>query len=349
MTFDVEVVGLGLAGSTVALRLAEEGFRVTAYDPVSRYEKACGEQVTLEPQVEEVLRRADVIKVVVRRVRVLIDGVVVTDVELRGQPKWVIVDKPRLVAALREEAKGLGVSIVRSTYSGVLGGRAVTIDARGPYGVDQAGTILAVRLIARVGKWDPEEAWLDFRPSDGGLVWVFPYDPDGRLVNAGAGFLRTRDAGELRRTVETYLRERLGQEEVVDVKGAPIAAFSRPSLHSGMTFRVGEAAGLVMAWSGEGNRPAIESSLFLAEALARAGTDDLDRARLLYSTYAADLLRMAVTSRALTLLAVSHTSSKALMKGMPRWFWELYVRQELTTSDVLESLVEGLREASRGD
>ncbi len=342
MTFDVEVVGLGLAGSTAALRLAEEGFKVAAYDPMSRYEKACGEQVTLEPQVEEILRRADVIKTVVRRVRVLLDGATVTEVELRGSPKWVIIDKPVLVQALREEARGLGVTTVRSSWFPTHEGRAITVDARGPYAVDPLGTILAVRLIARVRGWDPEAAWLDFRPSSGGLVWVFPYDVDGRLVNAGAGFLGVRDAIEVRYSVEAYLRERLGQVEVVDFKGAPIAAFSRPSLYSGRFFRVGEAAGLVMAWSGEGNRPAVESSLFLAEALSRAGTDDLETTRLLYSTYASNLLRMAVMSRALTLLAVSSRSSSALMKRMPWRFWELYVRQELTPGDVVRSLAEDL-------
>ncbi len=344
MTSEVEVVGLGVAGSVAALRLAEEGFKVTAYDPLPRYEKPCGEQVTLEPQVEEIVREAGVIKTVVRRVGVLIDGVPLTEVELKGSPKWAIIDKPRLVSALREEAVGLGVSLVRSAWRERAGN--VVVDARGPYGVEAESSILAVRVIARVRGWDPEAAWLDFRPSSGGLLWVFPYDSGGRMVNAGLGFMGARDVILLRSLLDRYLRERVGPTEVVDFRGAPIAVFARPTLFGGRSFRVGEAAGLVMAWSGEGNRPAILSSMALARALAEAGTDDMTRARALYSDSLSSLVRMAAVSRALTLLAISYRSSSDLMRGMPRWFWQLYVRQELTPNDVIRALAEGLRGAT---
>ncbi|MGC9071779.1 MAG: hypothetical protein ACP5HK_03670 [Acidilobus sp.] len=342
MTPDVEVAGLGIAGSLLTLRLAQEGFKVTAYDPLARYEKACGEQITLEPGIEGLVKSLGVVKTVVKRVDIFIDGIHLTTIELKGSPKWVIVDKPRLVNELREEARGAGAGLVRSKWDRPSGS-LITIDARGPYAIEGRGlSTFAVRLIARVKRWNPEKAWLDFRPRQGGLYWVFPYDADGHLVNAGVGLLGNNNAVDLRVRTEAYLRGKLGQAEAVDFKGAPIAAFAPVRLVSGVLFRVGEAAGLVMAWSGEGNRPAILSSLALSEAIVKRGAENASEVAETYMKSVDALSRLATAARALTLLAVSLRSSVELMRQAPKWFWEGYVRQELSQRDVIKALLEGL-------
>ncbi|MGC9210172.1 MAG: NAD(P)-binding domain-containing protein [Acidilobus sp.] len=346
MTYDVEVAGLGVSGSLLALRLAERGFRVLAYEPVQRYEKACGEQITLEPRIEGLVRSLDVIKTIVRSVDVYVDGALVTTVELKGSPRWAIVDKPRLVNELRKEAERAGVSVVRSVWKG-LRQAAIAVDARGPYTVVGRGpTVLALRLIARVSRWNPEEAWLDFRPSQGGLYWVFPYDADGKLINAGVGLLGVNDVDRLRGLAISYLKERLGEADVIDYKGAPIAAFAHLRLASGRDFWVGEAAGLVMAWSGEGNRPALLSSLALSEAIGKVGVEDHVNIRVAYERSVGDLAKMATVARALTLAAVSMRSSGELMTAAPKWFWESYVKQDISQAGVLRALVSALRAAS---
>jgi len=342
---DVEVAGLGVAGSLLAAELARRGFRVIGFDPVARYEKPCGEQVTLEPSFAKLLETLDVIKSVVREVDILIDGEHVTSVSLKGAPKWVIIDKPRLVAGLRDEAEGLGVTVVRSSWPGP-GKAAVSVDARGPYSVSSLSSVLTLRLIAKVDRWNPETAWLDFRPEMGGLYWVFPYDTDGRLVNAGLGLLGVRDVSDLRTRAEEYLRGKFGSFEVIDLKGAPIAVFSPVRLRSGHVLRVGEAAGLVLTWSGEGNRPALLSSRALAEVMSRLGPDDLNLLAEAYSRSIGDLVKMTTMSRALTYLTFSMGSSRSLMRALPGWFWTLYVRQELSLNDIAKALAEAIESAS---
>ncbi len=343
---DVTVVGLGLAGSLTSLRLAELGFNVVAYERAPLYSKPCGEQLTLDPIASKVANEFDVVKTVVDRVEVFIDGRYVTTVDMRPNSKWAIIDKPRLVMTLREQALGHGVTIVRGAWNGKAEG--LTIDSRGPYAGSYDDEVLAVRVLSKVKSWDPGLAWLDFRPGEGGLYWVFPYDDSGKIVNAGAGFIGLKDARRVQGLTERYLRSRVDDnEEPLEVKGAPIDITSRPTLERGGLIKVGEAAGLVMAWSGEGNRPAILSAEYLARAVGAAWDD---RASIIeeYSRLASELMATAILSRLMARISLKSKALGRLLERMPHWTWERYVKQELTLKDLLRAIPEGAKGASKG-
>ncbi len=336
---DVVVQGLGVAGSLLAARLALQGFRVRAYDLSRDYLKPCGEQLTLEETPLRVARSTGAIKTIVRTVDVAVSGKLVTSVTMKPS-KWAIIDKPRMIAALREMAKAEGSEVVWGPAAQVPG--ALTVDARGPYSGPRTfreGLALALRVVARVRSWEGDLALLDFWPALGGLFWVFPYDSEGKVVNAGAGFVGVSNANFVRDQVIKYLRHLLGPHEVLEVKGAPINLFTRPRLSRGTSILVGEAAGLVMAWSGEGNRPAINSAEALAEAIREVGTEDRGALSKTYAALVKKTAREAEMSRlALRLFGTSRISN-AFLRLTSDDVWAKYVRQELEPLDLLRALV----------
>ena len=346
---DVAVVGLGVAGSVLAARLAQEGFRVVGYDLSRRYVKPCGEQITVDERSAALLRWVgqDVVKTVVDRVDIYVAGSHVITASVRPG-RWVIVDKPELVERLRSIAKDYGASLELGVAANVQSLDApVVVDARGPYARGPSGEVLAVRVIARVSSWDPQLARLDFRPRDRGLYWVFPSDGEGELVNVGAGFVGVSDATAVASAVLKYLKETVSREfQVIDVRGAPIDVFSRPRLARGRAILVGEAAGLVMTWSGEGNRPAIGSALALSDAIA-ANSGDPAGVLAAYSSAVGGLLANALVSR---LAYISVTALKApedLLTSLPRSLWEGYVAQELSLEDVARGVLGSLSAPAR--
>lgn len=338
----IVIAGLGLAGSLLSLRLAERGFKVTAFEPVElSYVKPCGEQLTLEDLPLRLAKAYGVIKTIVNYVHVFVEGKYVTTTNMSGNSKWAIVDKPRLIRSLRKSAVDNGVEIIRRPWNGERG--ILTIDSRGPYNLPISSEVLALRVIAKVPSWSPEEAILDFRPSSGGLYWVFPYDDSGHLINVGAGFIGLYNAARLEGLVREYVREKVNPTfDVLEVKGAPINVFTNPSLSTSDIINVGEAAGLVMAWSGEGNRPSIVSAEALASAIA--SYDVNDRASILrkYSEGVSGLLSSAILSRLLTRASYRSPLAGVLLKDMPKWAWDLYVRQELNIDDLLRAVPQAM-------
>jgi flavin-dependent dehydrogenase len=342
---DIIVAGMGLAGSLLSLRLAESGFKVKAFEPTpSSYVKPCGEQLTLEEVPLRLAKEYEAIKTVVNDVHILVNGKYVTTVDMRGGSKWAIIDKPKLIMELRRSAAEAGVAVLRERWHGERG--ALTIDSRGPYSMKTSSEVLALRVIAKVKSWSPEEAILDFRPSLGGLYWVFPFDGDGKFVNAGTGFVGVNDAASLQGLVRSYLAEKLqGPFDVVEVKGAPINVFTNPRLTNGDIIKVGEAAGLVMAWSGEGNRPAIVSAEALASSIANSDYN-FELALKRYSTSISWIMESAIVSRLLTRASYRLSLAAPLLASMPRRAWELYMRQELTLRDLISFLPEALKSAT---
>lgn len=337
LTGDVVIAGLGLAGSLLSLRLAERGFKVTAFEPVEpSYVKPCGEQLTLEELPLRLAKAYDVIKTIVNFVHVFVEGKYITTTNMSGNSRWAIIDKPRLIMSLRRSALDNGVDIIRRPWNGERG--ALTIDSRGPYNLPLSSEVLALRVIAKVPAWSSEEAILDFRPSSGGLYWVFPYDDSGHLINVGAGFVGLYDAVHLEGLVRGYIKEKISQNfDVLEVKGAPINVFTNPSLSTGDIINVGEAAGLVMAWSGEGNRPSIVSAEALVGAISSYGIEDRTSILKKYSEGISSLLSSAVLSRLLTRASYRSPLAEGLLRNMPKWAWDLYVRQELGLDDFLRA------------
>mgnify|MGYP001770689034 FL=1 len=337
---DVAVVGLGVAGSALAAALAQKGFRVVGYDLLKRYVKPCGEQITVDERSASLLRWLgwDVVKTVVDRVDIYVAGRLATTASVRPG-RWVIVDKAALVERLRDMARGYGAYLELGTAASPEALDApIIVDARGPYARSPSGEVLAVRLIARVSSWDPQLARLDFRPKERGLYWVFPSDGHGRLVNAGAGFVGVSDATAVTNAVIKYLKETVSREfQVVDVRGAPIDVFGRPRLVRGRALLVGEAAGLVMTWSGEGNRPAIGSALALSDAIA-ANYGDRDKIFAAYSGAVGDLLASALISRLTYVLVMALRAPEDFLTSLPRPLWEGYVAQDLSLKDIVRGV-----------
>ncbi|MEB3860542.1 MAG: NAD(P)/FAD-dependent oxidoreductase, partial [Desulfurococcales archaeon] len=291
---DILIVGSGVAGSTLAREVSGKGYRVTVVDWSRRYSKACGDAIALRPGLREQLEKLGVIVTVVRSFEIRVHGNPVYEETFR-RPKWVIVDKPRLVEALREEAIAGGVKFVKGAWRGERG--TVTVDARGPYASKPGNRVFVYRSIARA-RWDPERALLDFDLKSKGFYWVFPASPEGKLVNIGLGLESVNNARILRSLVESYSRKVLGSFEPVDEKGAPVTVKGPVVLREGDLIKVGEAAGLVVSTAGEGNRPAIMSAKALARAI-ESGFPDIELIEAKYKAGVSRLVGEVLLSRRL--------------------------------------------------
>lgn len=331
---DVTIAGGGVAGSMLASILAGRGFRVKVYDIMRSYGKACGDALTIREGFDRIVEETGSYKGEVHSFTVMVNGLEAASIDF-GHRVWFIIDKPKLVNGLREIAEANGAEIIHSRWS--RGKAPVTVDARGPYAwnVDDGNSVFVLRYIVE-SKWDPRHALLDFRTRERGFYWIFPADPDGRLVNIGAGFEEYRKLDRVRILVNKYAGNMLGKYKILDERGAPISIKVPVTLWSGDVFRVGEAAGLVISTAGEGNRPALES----ASALARALTDgwpDKGRVRRLYKKGVSRLVSSVKLSR--TLLSIVEDSDPQwgakILSGLPKSFWAKYFTSTLMPKDLI--------------
>ena len=326
----VRIAGLGVSGSALAMFLAERGFQVEAYDPSGFYSKPCGDAVSVRPWISRLLYDLDTVITGVRRYTIMINGRKIASVEYSSD-NWLIIDKHRLVHSMRRQAEKLGVRLIRGNASPPCGCTrgCFCVDARGPYAHKRSTWILTVRHILEArDRWNPEEALIDFLPEMGGLYWAFPASDDGRLVNAGAGWMGGRFESSRKLSLERS-KQVLGSFEVIDEKAAPIAVFSPIRLASKGSFAVGEAAGLVMSTSGEGNRPGLESARALAESLE--SSEDLDEAAQYYTEKVKPLVSEARASRIGLGIALRFPGLfKRVARGLPVEFWRDYLSSRLT-------------------
>ena len=341
---DVLIAGAGVAVSLLARELAYKGFDVALLDWATRYRKACGDAVALREGLRGFLEKLGVVVTLVKSFEIRIHGSRVYEESFR-EPKWVIVDKPRLVANLREEAEAQGAIMLHGAWRGQRG--VVTVDARGPYANNPERRVFVYRVISRA-KWDPEKALLDFDLKSRGFYWIFPADDDGRTVNIGAGFEESPSPAYLRKLVENYSYKLLGGFEPLDEKGAPVTVKGPISTREKDTLKVGEAAGLVVSTAGEGNRPAILSAI----SLARAIESSFPNIREIEEKYRAGISRVVsevlVSRRLLAVVErAGHVRGEALMRSLPESFWRHYLASAVTTRRVVSAMlrkpVAGLR------
>ncbi len=331
----IAVVGLGPAGSMFAAEASKLGFTVEAFDSSGEYRKACGDALTYRAEYDSIVEESGAVETIVNSFDVRVEGEPAATLDLRG-PVWKIIDKSRFVGYLREVAASEGAKIHLHSPKRLeeLAGRYdLIVDARGPFTRPPSlgEHVLVYRVIARVDSWDPGTALLDFEPSNTGLYWVFPASDDGRLVNAGAGYYG-RSIDYARRVALRRLQRELGPAEVVDERGSLIHIWGDVKLSSPGIARIGEAAGLINAAGGEGNRMALLSALMLAKAL-RAG-DPLSAYSRLASNLAAEAL---ISKMLLSMIASAHPRSAAeALKALPRWFWENFLKGKLSLTLVLK-------------
>jgi geranylgeranyl reductase family protein len=272
-TFDVAIVGAGPAGSTAAYRLATAGARVLLLDKATfPRDKPCGGGVTgraarllpfsIEPVVEDVVERMDCgllyrhrftrrarspLAYMTQRRRLdhfLLQQAAAAGAEVQ---EGVTVDARELDARIVIGADGCNGSSAKQLglAEGVVHG--VALEANYPHDPRFAGAMLLEIAVIR-----------------GGYGWIFP---KGDHVNVGVGGnaeegprLRT----ELRRMCEAY---GIDPDAAQDTRGYRLPL--RPAgsrLARGTTAVIGDAAGLVDPFSGDGMYEAFYSARLVAEA-----------------------------------------------------------------------------------
>ena len=286
---DVIVVGAGPAGAAAAYFLGQAGQRVVVLDKASlpRY-KACGGGVS--PRMLEKYFPFSFEPVFDLHGRSISYAFGSEFVRVPVRPKDIrLVMRDRFDAFILSHANaevhtGAKVTRVQETETGV---RVETADGsiyEGRYliGADGANSTVARELGLRRGRtmMGAIEAEARVPPdvlkrfSDGpvfipgelahGYLWIFPKSDH---LSVGGGGLRLK-AGELQATLKRVMARYGISLEGVPLHGHPIPVYMRPeTIATRRIFLVGDAAGLVDPFSGEGIRLAIKSSRLAANAI----------------------------------------------------------------------------------
>ncbi len=311
---DVAVIGAGPAGSTTAYRLATAGARVLLVDK-ARFprDKPCGGGVTLRAARLLPFSIEQVVEDVIDRVECRLDFGP-RFVRRARAPLAYMTQRRRLDHFLLEQAAGAGAEVRQG----------VTVDAReldadvvvAADGCNGASAKLLglgggiVHGVALEANFPREERYaqtmtLDIGCVRGGYGWIFP---KGDHVNVGVGGNasegpKLRDA--LRRMCEAY---GVDPDEATETRGYRLP-FRTPAttLVRGNAAAIGDAAGLVDPFSGDGMYEAFLSAKLVADAIL---ADDLP-------SYA------AAVERSITPLTSAGWGAKLAFERFPRMTFAL--------------------------
>jgi geranylgeranyl reductase family protein len=272
-TYDVAIVGAGPAGSTAAYRLATAGARVLLLDKATfPRDKPCGGGVTgraarllpfsIDPVVEDVVDRLDL----GLRYRHHFS-------RTARQPLAYMTQRRRLDHFLLRKAAEAGAEVREGETADARELDAqIVIGADGCNGSSAKQLGLAEDVIHGVGleaNYPHEPRFsgamvLEMTVIHGGYGWIFP---KGDHVNVGVGGNAEegpRLRGELRRMCEAY---GIDPDAARDTRGYRLPLRPTPSLLTrGRTAVIGDAAGLVDPFSGDGMYEAFLSAQLVAEA-----------------------------------------------------------------------------------
>jgi geranylgeranyl reductase family protein len=277
--FDVAVVGAGPAGSTAAFRLATAGKKVLLVDK-ARFprDKPCGGGVTLraarllpfslEPVTEDVVTQVDVGLGYRRVFRRTADAPLVYMTQRRRLDHFLVEQAAAAGAEVQEEtivdARELDADYVLAA-DGCNGTSAKQLGLGG-------GIVHGVALEANF----PHEArfagamTLEMAALPGGYGWVFP---KGDHVNVGVG--GDEDYGPQLRAALRTMCEAYGvdPDAASETRGFRLPMRTAETvLQRGSAAAIGDAAGLVDPFSGDGMYEAILSAKLATEAIL---ADDL--------------------------------------------------------------------------
>jgi geranylgeranyl reductase family protein len=272
--FDVAIVGGGPAGSTAAYRLATAGARVRLVDRATfPRDKPCGGGVTLRAARLLPFSIDEVTEDVVRRVEIGLDYGPRFERSAR-EPLVYMTQRKRLDAFLLERARAAGAHIEegQTVDARELGARFV-IGADGCNGttarqLDLGGGI--VHGVALEANFPHEQRFagamtLQMAVMPGGYAWVFP---KGDHVNVGVG---GNESGaptlraHLRRMCEAY---GIDPDAAAETRGYRLPMRTRRTvLVRGNSAVIGDAAGLVDPFSGDGMYEAFLSAKLVADAV----------------------------------------------------------------------------------
>ncbi len=352
MSADIVIAGLGVSGSSLAYALSNKGYKISAYDPVKRYEKACGEQVSASYNSINLLKKSNSIITMPNDISIYVNNKEVSNINFGGNTPWYIINKPNFIQYLRDSALSNGVNIINKPWKNERG--IITVDARGPFSGNLKDKILVKRYIVET-EWDPNHVILDFRPNELGLYWIFPADDQGKLVNLGGGFVNLWDDEKLTKLIIDYAKYNLKKVKIKNAKAAPLDVFSPYRPYSDNMFYVGEAAGLVLSISGEGNRPAIESSYALSDAIKRHSIEDINEIKYDYIRFSKKVANESFLSRKLFMFIYKYKKNfdmVNILSNIPKWFWYKYLSVNLEFNDVIKlgsdmkfisSIIKGLK------
>jgi geranylgeranyl reductase family protein len=283
-SFDVAVVGGGPAGSTAAYRLATAGARVLLVDRATfPRDKPCGGGVTgraarllpfsIDPVVEHVVDRM--------RCRLQYKG---KGFERRARaPLAYMTQRKRLDHFLLQQAEAAGAEVrdgvkvadvtpTGLTVDGVETQARVVIGADGCNGTSARALGLAEEVVHGVAleanvPYDDRFAHamlLEIAAVYGGYAWIFP---KGDHLNVGVGGNES-EAPTLRDELKRLCKEYdIDPETATDQRGYRLP-LRRPqsSLARGTAAVIGDAAGLVDPFSGDGMYEAFLSAKLVTDA-----------------------------------------------------------------------------------
>lgn len=292
--FDAIVVGAGPAGSTAARFMAAAGLRVLVLEKGGwPRAKVCGGGVTGRAAAALGLRLDPAVERRIARLAVSCRGRTLFHLDY-GRPLIFMVMRSRLDALLMEAAERAGARFLpRSRVVSLAPGRRAvvvgTADGRryaGRYLVGADGVHSAVAKLAGLAtgkplslalEWEVIPAggltrWSDVLALDSGVVpsgygWIFP---KAHHLSVGVGGA-AQGMAALRAAAERMLRAYGVRGAVAERRGYWLSAGWPPvEVQRGRVLLIGDAAGLVDPFLGEGIYYAAWSGRLAAEAVAEA-------------------------------------------------------------------------------
>jgi geranylgeranyl reductase family protein len=348
-TYDVVILGAGPAGSTAAYRLATAGASVLLLDKATfPRDKPCGGGVTgraarllpfsIQPVVEDAVARLECGLRYRHRIT-----------RHARSPLAYMTQRRRLDHFLLQKAAEAGAEVREGETAD-----ARELDARIVIGADGCNGTSAKQLglaegivhgVALEANFPHQARWsgamvVEIAVIRGGYGWIFPKGDHVNVGVGGNGEEGPRLRAELRRMCEAY---GIDPDSATDMKGYRLPQrLPETKLARGTTAVIGDAAGLVDPFTGDGMYEAFLSARLVTDAaldVLAGGAENLDayqaaverritpltragwgakRAfeRFPRATYA--LIRLPVTFRALDKLLQGDMSDPAKARGLER-------------------------------
>jgi menaquinone-9 beta-reductase len=348
--YDLAVIGGGPAGTSAAITAAAYGAAVVLFDKGSfPRNKVCGEFVSAEslqllssllPECSDLLRRAPRID----RARVFIDGRVL---ETPVHPAAASITRIDLDLALWTAARNIGVHARESqSVSSIAGNGPFAIRTeQGEFSarsiIDASGrwsnlTQQESRHDSRAGKWlglkahysenaPPDSVDLYF--FEGGYCGVQPVESNGKSRINACAMIRSDVGKSLEEVFEQHVelkkRSRGWQQLTPFVATSPLLFHSPQPLQGGI-LQVGDAAGFVDPFVGDGISLALRSGALAANSLSRFLSNEItlqQAAELYQDSYREDLSRVYNVSskirRLISLPPLIRTMILAILGSVP--------------------------------